>query len=197
MKIATTMPMNSNKRKAITVTKTESALSGLLPSQKRGMTIKSAEGFRSMGVFLNEMYAHDIETNAQNSDTLSAIRQSPMLVNAMLRCHERFVRIVASELVLKTTSLSDAEETSTTIHRVGEHHVQNALKELGMHDIYAEMKQIQQSVRSATNKTEVSALPSKKIRKNERRVKQWTEEEIIEQELLLSSSKEKFLRGGC
>lgn len=162
--------------------------SGMLPSQKRCSTIKSAEGIRSMEFFLSEIIAHEVETASGNCETFSAIRHSPMLAKSMLRCHERFVRIVASELVRK--------ESSETVQRAGENHVQNALKELGMDDIYSEMKQIQQSVRSAASRTETTALPNKRRRKNERRVKQWTEEEIVEQELLLASSKEKFLSGG-
>jgi hypothetical protein len=170
--------------------------SGMLPSQKRCLTIKSAEGVRSMEFFLNEILAHEVETASGNCETFAAIRHSPMLAKAMLRCHERFVRIVASELVRKSTSVNDTKETSETVQRAGENHVQIALKELGMHDIYSEMKQTQQSVRSAANRTEIPALPTKRRRKNERRVKQWTEEEIVEQELLLASSKEKFLSGG-
>ena len=190
------MPTKSNKRRVNAVGQTDAMLSVMLPSKESCVTIKSAEGARSMELFLNEIYAHDLETAMGKCETLAAITNSPMLSKAMLRCHERFVRIIASELVLKSTSVHDSKETSVTVQRVGESHVLSALKELGMHDIILEMKHIQQSVRSAAKTTELSALPNKRRRKNERRVKQWTEEEIVEQEQLLASSKEKFLRGG-
>lgn len=191
------------KRKANAMGQLDATTSGMLPSTKRCGAIKSAEGKRSMEGFLNDLYTHECEADSFKSETFAVIKNSPMLMKAMLKCHEQFVRVVASELavvvVTETTTIPDSNETSntTTVHRIGDHHVQKTLNKLGMPNLYSEMKQIQKTVGSAVKRTAVAPLvPSKAQRKNERRTKQWTDEEIFEQESLLASSKEKLLRGG-
>jgi hypothetical protein len=124
-----------------------------------------------------------------------AIRSSPILVHAMLLCQERFVQLVAAELAT-STSMNDREENSSKVRRIGDSHVQIAMRELGMEDILTEAKRVQKQV-AGVAKLQERDLPSKSKRKNDRRVKQWSGEEIAEQERLLAYSKEKMLSGGA
>ena len=190
------MPDTTKKRKENEMEHNNVAFSGKSSSQKRSATIKSAEGSRSMAMFLDDICKVEQETGTSRSEALvEAIRHSSLLINAMLRCHERFVRIVASELTVTTITKPDTEENATAVHRMGENHVQIALKELGMEDIYSEMK-LCRTFGSDANLADAAGLSNKRRRKCDHRVKQWTEEEFCEQERLLASSKEKLLRGG-
>jgi hypothetical protein len=188
------MPVSAKKRKADSIEHSDFASSSQ-SSQKRCRKIKSAEGTRSMELFLHDICANEIETDTKKSEVLAAIRKSSMLINSLLRCHERFVRIVASELTISTSSTHNRNKNPATVRRIGERNVQQALKELGMVDIYLDMKQ-HQAVGTDSNGAEVSDISNRRKQRKERRVKQWTEEEILEQERLLASSKEKLLRKG-
>jgi hypothetical protein len=198
------MPTNVKKRKAVSNCRPVAPLPEVPPSRKRGAgaTNKSSLATRSMESLLHNLHAATCEKQESESANLAVIdvvQSSPMLISAMLRCHERFVRVVATELSVSTatTSGKDPNDTSTKIHRIGESHVQNAMEELGLHDILMESKRIQASVDSSEHETVGDVtVTTKRKRKVERRVKQWTDEEISEQERLLASSKEKLLRGG-
>ena len=163
---------------------------------KHYTTIKSAEGIRSMEMFLDYIHKHERESNTSKSEVVASIRSSSILVNAMLRCHERFVRIVASELTDATISAQDRNENSAKVHRIGEQNVQKALKDLGMEEIFLKMKRSQAVGCASTVTADCSDLSNRRKQRKGRRVKQWTEEEITEQERLLASSKEKMLCGG-
>ena len=183
------MPASTKKRKVDpTLWNSDAELSQL---EKRSIAIKSAEGSRSMELFLSKICSHEREIDLAKIKGITEIQQSSMLVNAMLRCHERFVRIVAIELAAATSAAHDKNENFKAVCRIGEHHVQQALKELGMEDIYLKMKQCQAEGRAA-NVEAVADATIKRKRRTKSSAKQWTEEEILEQESLLASSKEKL-----
>jgi hypothetical protein len=196
------MSTNPTKRRATNPTKrrassknqqdNELAIKPLLSSGKY-RKVKASVGSRSMDFFLDSISSYEKENNSNMSSIVETIRTSPILVHAMLLCQERFVRVLATELsITKTTVNSATKDSDIKVHRVGESHVQIAMQELGMHDIFLEAKKIQRNVVRVEDE---GGLPNKRKRKNERRVKQWSEEELTEQERLLASSKEKLLRG--
>jgi ABC-type histidine transport system ATPase subunit len=148
-----------------------------------------------MEIFLRDISKYEGEGDVVRLEVLEGIRSCPTLVNALLRCHERFVRIVASELTVSANAAQFKNENATTVLRIGEKQVQQALKELGMVDIYNEMIHIQ-AVGCTPNVVDVADMSNNKKRRNKSRSKQWTKEEILEQERLLASSKEKMLLGG-
>lgn len=108
---------------------------------------------------------------------------SHVLFHAIARCHERFLHVVAAELA--------AGKDQEKINRVGPLQVQVAMKELGMDSVSHEAA-------AATMTTTSTAAPSsnKWKRKQERRTKQWSQDEVAQQERLLASSKDKLQQAG-
>jgi hypothetical protein len=115
-------------------------------------------------------------TAAHMSSLCRSIQSSPLLVQAMVQCQERFVQVIAAQLVADFSTKEDAK-----VHRVGESQVHAALRALGMDDISAETQRLQQ----ATGPRE---RPPKR-----KKQPLWTGEEIAEQERLLASSKERMM----
>ena len=115
----------------------------------------------------------------QLGETVAA--SSPAFVEAVTLCHERFLHVVAAEL-------ASASQGDAGVQRVTASHVEAAMRELGMEDLLQEAK----TAIAANSGGRKSAQPSKATRKKKNRSKQFTEEEIAEQERLLASSKDKL-----
>jgi len=118
----------------------------------------------------------------QLGETVAA--SSPAFVQAVTLCHERFLHVVAAEL-------ASASQGDAGVQRVTASHVEAAMRELGMEDLLQEAK----TVIAANSGGRKNAQPSKATRKKKNRSKQFTEEEIAEQERLLASSKDKVENG--
>lgn len=115
-------------------------------------------------------------TTAHLTSLCRSIRSSPLLVQAMVQCQERFVQLIAAQLATDVSSRDGAN-----IRRLGESQVHAALQTLGMADILTEAQRLQQAM-----------APKEKLPKRKKQP-QWSGEEIAEQERLLASSKEKML----
>jgi len=118
----------------------------------------------------------------QLGETVAA--SSPAFVEAVTLCHERFLHVVAAEL-------ASASQGDAGVQRVTASHVEAAMRELGMEDLLQEAK----TAIAANSGGRKNAQPSKAMRKKKNRSKQFTEEEIAEQERLLASSKDKVENG--
>lgn len=143
--------------------------------------------------------------NAVNSvDHASAVDVSssssnPLLLSAVTRCHERFLRVVAAELAATAAAAvasSCGDDGGGGVRRVNRSHVEAALRGLGMDDILREALESAASEQPAIVTTAAGVLStttsSKWKRKQDRRTKQWSEEELAEQERLLASSKQRM-----
>ena len=111
----------------------------------------------------------------------------PVFVKALMLCHERFLHVVAAELVAAHRAKGDAAGGGGGIHRINASSVEAAMQELGMGDL---LQQAQQSLQRA------GSCHTKKASKRQRKTKsrQFTEEQIEEQERLLASSKSKVVK---
>ena len=111
---------------------------------------------------------------------------NPALLHALTLCHERFLHVVAAELVVshrRSTEDASGDASGEGIRRIGAGSVEVAMRELGMEDL---LQQAQQSLQSSSKK--ISKAQTKKKRR------QFTDEQIAEQERLLESSKNKVVK---
>ena len=112
----------------------------------------------------------------------------PVFVQALMLCHERFLHVVAAELVAAHRSKGDAAGGGGGgIHRINASSVEVAMRELGMEDL---LQQAQQSMQTTSSCTTKAMSKGQRKRKN----RQFTEEQIEEQERLLASSKSKVVK---
>jgi hypothetical protein len=159
------------------------------PLLSHSVKAKTSGATKSMETFLGHLSTYEKDSDPTKASVMEMLQTSPILVQTMLRCQERFVKVVATELSVSSKTVNSA----TKVYRVGEPNIQIAMQGLGMQDIFSEAIRIQRNVVDVDS---IGGLSNKRKRKTERRVKQWSEEEISEQERLLACSKEKMLRGG-
>ena len=124
-----------------------------------------------------------------HSLTMHYEHQIHLFVKALMLCHERFLHVVAAELVAAHRAKGDAAGGGGGIHRINASSVEAAMQELGMGDL---LQQAQQSLLQRAG----SSCHTKKASKRQRKTKsrQFTEEQIEEQERLLASSKSKVVK---
>lgn len=102
---------------------------------------------------------------------------TPAALEALVDCHADFVRVLGQELV-QTMAVDE--------RRVEPSHIQAALEKLGYENLWNEAVEMVDQV----------APPKKKAPKSKRKRAAFTEEEMAEQERLLSQSKERLLSKG-
>lgn len=144
-------------------------------ASKKG-TQKRKRALASMQSFLEQL--------GESDPAAAQAAANPSIVQAVTLCHERFLHVVAAELV------AGAPEGKT--RRVNARHVDAAMRELGMDEV------LQEAI-AAENRSRPKKDDSKKAAKGKRKknykTKQWTEEELQEQERLLASSKDRMQNG--
>lgn len=214
----------ARKRSATTSTASQAA---------RKDTLKRARSVAAMQSFLETLSRHGTtdDDNVRGGDVDASVAaaaaaataavNSPLLLQAVTRCHERFLRVVAAELAASASNNSAGDNVddcsdnggitttaSTKVNRVVVASVESAMRELGMDDILREAA-LERSIligqqhatskndsRTATGAASVAVASSKWKRNHARRTKQWSEEELAEQERLLASSKQKLQQAG-
>lgn len=111
--------------------------------------------------------------------------EDPSFVQALALCHERFLHVLAAELVA-------GHSQSRGVQRIGASHVEAAMRELGMEDLLQQAQLlIQQGIDKNTSSRRSRNTSSHKSKKK----RQFTDAEIAEQERLLASSKDKLGNG--
>lgn len=169
----------------LSINRDEKKDSSLLFLKSRGGKLE-ASGTRTMEVFLEGISEHEKEFHSSTTSLVDDIRSNPRLVQTILRCHDRFIQVVAAELAVTNMQSTSLKIKSTEVNRIGESHVEIAMKKIGLNNVLLEAKDCGVHIENSSNRRKTSKY---------RRTKQWTEEQIDEQERLLASSKEKFLRG--
>jgi hypothetical protein len=166
-------PAKGNKRKE----SSQLEVVNVPVSGKRRPRAASQSATRAMGDWLEQLAQEEVSSaNAHVSSLCQSIHSSPLLIQAMVQCQERFIQVVAAQLLVESSSKED-----TSVRRLGESQVHTALRALGMEDVLTETQRLQQS-----------AAPRERPPKRKKQP-QWSGEEIAEQERLLASSKERML----
>ena len=126
----------------------------------------------------------------------TAMADDPAFVEAMTLCHERFVRVVAAKLASSAAAATTPSGAAAGggVQRVGASHVEIAMRELGMEDLLREARAAIAASNKGSRKS--GKQPRKATRKRKNRAREFTDEEIAEQERLLASSKSKLLGRG-
>jgi hypothetical protein len=151
--------------------------STLLPQRKRRKKLELPARKQWIATGVKKI----LQASSDDSTKEVALPVTETALHALVLCHERFMQVVASELVV--TMSKSGWENNDKLSYVSNNHISLTMKSLGLFDLVPEA---QAAVQELADKKKSAKLSGKKKKKGT-----WTEAELQEQERLLAQSKDR------